>query len=675
MSRAVPVVRPEPPPSAAEAVTAAAPGRDGAPPSTAFAPPVWRAPLVGALLIPISAFCAVYGYTIIQAVHWSQQSLKLGPVFLLTVVIVLNALLRLVRRRWALSAGELGLVYSMLVVGVAIGGIGMVQFHVTGLPAVYYFAATNGWTALHSAIPWWFGPRDPEVIGAFFRGNSTLYQPGVLHEWAVPVLFWTVVLLLLAWTMLCLNALLRRQWVDGERLAFPLVQLPLEMVREGGASPFWRNPLMWAGFLLAGGAESINSINYLSPSFPAIPIKPIRLEANFTAFPWNGLGMFAVAFYPFMIGIAYLLTLDVSFSCWFFYLITKAELILATAAGWKDPNSLVGLGRPPYTMEQGAGAFLGIAMFALWTARQPLAEAWREALRGAPRRTEEVVSARVAWFGALGGVLAVTAIFTWCGLGFWTALALFLIYFLFQVTVTRIVVEAGAGWHFAPTCNAHQLLFSSLGMHGFSPRELTVLAYLNWIDQDYRDSPMPHQLEGMKLAQESRGAIHRVFWILMLAAVLGAVCAYWANLHIYYEYGAATAKSRPWITTVGLAPFRQLKDWLVTRRPTDIATLQAAGGGLATTGLLALARQRFTWWPFHPIGYAIANTQSLDYMWFPFFVAWGAKTAVLRYGGMRLYRTTLPFFLGLILGDYVVPALWFLFGWSIRTQMYMTFPH
>ncbi|MBM3459043.1 MAG: hypothetical protein FJX77_11000, partial [Armatimonadetes bacterium] len=121
-----------------------APARDAAPamgghsaPEAPAASPVWRAPLVGALLIPVSAFCAVYGYTIIQAVHWSQQSLKLGPVFLLTVVLVLNALLRLVRRRWALTGGELGLVYSMLLVAVAIGGIGMVQFHVTGLPAVY----------------------------------------------------------------------------------------------------------------------------------------------------------------------------------------------------------------------------------------------------------------------------------------------------------------------------------------------------------------------------------------------------------------------------------------------------------------------------------------------------------------------------------------------------------
>ncbi|MBM3947562.1 MAG: hypothetical protein FJ315_09250, partial [SAR202 cluster bacterium] len=436
-----------------------APARDAAPamgghsaPEAPAASPVWRAPLVGALLIPVSAFCAVYGYTIIQAVHWSQQSLKLGPVFLLTVVLVLNALLRLVRRRWALTGGELGLVYSMLLVAVAIGGIGMVQFHVTGLPAVYYFAAANGWAALHDQIPWWFGPRDPEVVGAFFRGNSTVYQPHVLQEWAVPVLFWTGVLLVLAWTMLCLSALLRRQWVDAERLTFPLVQLPVEMVRDGGASPFWRSGLMWAGFLLAGVAESVNSVNYLSPSVPSLPIKPIRLESNFTAFPWNGMGMFAVAFYPFMIGIAYLLSLDVSFSCWFFYLLQKGELVLATAAGWKDPTGGVALGRAPYIMEQGAGAFVGLAGFALWTARVPLLEAWREALRGAPRRPGEVISARVAWFGSLAGILVVSLVFTACGLGFWTALGLFLLYFLFQITVTRIVVEAGAGWHFAPTC-------------------------------------------------------------------------------------------------------------------------------------------------------------------------------------------------------------------------------
>ena len=86
-------------------------------------------------------------------------------------------------------------------------------------------------------------------------------------------------------------------------------------------------------------------------------------------------------------------------------------------------------------------------------------------------------------------------------------------------------------------------------------------------------------------------------------------------------------------------------------------------------------RQRLTWWPFHPIGYALATTSSLDYFWCPFFLAWVAKAVTIRYGGIQLYRRFLPFFLGLILGDYVVPALWGLGGMLTNNQQYMAFPH
>jgi hypothetical protein len=47
----------------------------------------------------------------------------------------------------------------------------------------------------------------------------------------------------------------------------------------------------------------------------------------------------------------------------------------------------------------------------------------------------------------------------------------------------------------------------------------------------------------------------------------------------------------------------------------------------------------------------------------------------LRYGGIQLYRRFLPFFLGLILGDYVVPSLWGLGGMLTGNQQYMAFPH
>ena len=38
--------------------------------------------------------------------------------------------------------------------------------------------------------------------------------------------------------------ILRKQWIERERLIFPLAQLPLEMTKKS----FFKNKLMWLGF-------------------------------------------------------------------------------------------------------------------------------------------------------------------------------------------------------------------------------------------------------------------------------------------------------------------------------------------------------------------------------------------------------------------------------------------
>src|SRR5204862_4469091 len=126
----------------------------------------------------------------------------------------------------------------------------------------------------------------------------------------------------------------------------------------------------------------------------------------------------------------------------------------------------------------------------------------------------------------------------------------------FMITITRIVVEAGAGWTFGPAFNPHALLLSGLGTDSFSQRGLMALTYSQWIDMDYRDSPMPHQLQALKMGHAAGVPPRALLAALLLAAILGTLAAFWANLHIYYIYGAATAKARPWITSVGQAPFR-----------------------------------------------------------------------------------------------------------------------
>jgi len=41
-----------------------------------------------------------------------------------------------------------------------------------------------------------------------------------------------------------------------------------------------------------------------------------------------------------------------------------------------------------------------------------------------------------------------------------------------------------------------------------------------------------------------------------------------------------------------------------------------------------------------------------------FFIAWLAKSLVLRYGGLRLYQQTLPIAIGFIMGDVLNRSLW-----------------
>ena len=62
----------------------------------------------------------------------------------------------------------------------------------------------------------------------------------------------------------------------------------------------------------------------------------------------------------------------------------------------------------------------------------------------------------------------------------------------------------------------------------------------------------------------------------------------------------------------------------------------------------------------HPVGFAVGSVWLMDELWFSIFVAWLIKTLILRYGGPTLYRRVVPFFLGLILGQYTAAAFWFL---------------
>jgi hypothetical protein len=123
------------------------------------------------------------------------------------------------------------------------------------------------------------------------------------------------------------------------------------------------------------------------------------------------------------------------------------------------------------------------------------------------------------------------------------------------------------------------------------------------------------------------------------------------------------------------AAFQFIQNWL--REPTAVPTgkLMAFLAGGAVMALLVWLRQSFAGWPLHPIGFAVAGNWGMQEVWCPFFVAWLIKVATLRGGGIRLYRAMLPFFLGVLLGDFLIPMGWAVIGLLTGQQMYLSFPH
>lgn len=58
------------------------------------------------------------------------------------------------------------------------------------------------------------------------------------------------------------------------------------------------------------------------------------------------------------------------------------------------------------------------------------------------------------------------------------------------------------------------------------------------------------------------------------------------------------------------------------------------------------------------MGFLAANCWGMQWFYMPFFMGWLAKVLVTRYGGLRLYRATVPLAVGLIGGDLVNRAVW-----------------
>ncbi len=99
-------------------------------------------------------------------------------------------------------------------------------------------------------LPDWLTVSDPTSLHNFYGVPLQFHDPENYLPWIVPTLCWSAFCAVLLFTLLCLNSIMRKQWVQAEHLTFPIIQLPFEMTQDSGA--LFRDRRMWTGFVIAG---------------------------------------------------------------------------------------------------------------------------------------------------------------------------------------------------------------------------------------------------------------------------------------------------------------------------------------------------------------------------------------------------------------------------------------
>jgi len=619
---------------------------------------------IGLLLTVANCYWIVVAEAMWFAIHITVMSIFFNAVFCLFVLLLINLLLKKVAPSLALSKAELLMIYMMMCMGSAISGHGFMQLLIPLMGHVFWYASPeNDWADLiWQHIPSWMGVEDKKVLTAHYMGDSTFYTAEHFSAWFTPILMWTGFIFAFVSAFLLINIIVRKQWVKQEKLTYPIIQLPLKMINE--PSSLLKNKLLWAGFALAACFDLLNELHYIYPAVPYIHLKLHNIGRYFTDKPWNAIGWLPISFYPFAIGLGFFIPLDLLFSCWFFYLFWKGESVLMAAFNLgRRGGSFSGY---QAIIEQSSGAYIGFFIIAIWISRRYLISVLKHVI-GVEKldESEEAIPYRWAVLLFLLSISYLVGFSYYAGMSIWLALLFFSIYLMLVISITRMRAELGVPVHDMHNGGPDLLLSPMIGTRNLGPKNLTIMSMYWFFNRAHYSDIMPHQLEGFKLAERTNTSNRKLVYAMLAAIFVGILTTFWAFLHNSHHIGMAGR-----LEWFGWEPMNRLQRWLNNPTSPNYSTFTFLSIGMLFTFFLAFMRMRFLWWPLHPAGYAVSNSWGMATVWFPLFIAWCIKGIVLKYGGLKVHQKVTPFFMGLMLGEFVVGSFLSVLGTALGVRVY-----
>ncbi len=466
----------------------------------------------------------------------SRSHFPLAFFFPLLVLSIWNLIVRRLNPGWELSRAEMVVVLGIGLVAISVPYDGITGHLIGVLAGVFYFATPeNGWALfLHDYVPEWLAPQNTGSAMEWFFEGTPLYGKAVLSVWVTPILWWSLFLASVTFALFALVVILRRQWIENERLTYPLVQVGqilTETDSEGRLAGVFRSPLFWIAFGLVMFIKLWNMGSYFTPVFTVIPIE----GGQFQLYPDFPRLIRRVSFWA--VGFGYFARLDVLLSVWVFVLLAAFEVFLFNRFGYTQ-----GAADIQWLSEalgwQSVGALMFLAGWSLWMARKHLGYVLRKALN--PKcefeYSGELLSYRTAVFGLFSSLLFAGAWLCAAGMEFWVVLTFLPISLLMYLGLSKVIAELGLVYAYYGV-QPRDFVLKLWGTPKLGSSSVTILGFMRAIDSTGKGLMMPAFTQAVK-AVDRVVKPRRIALMIWVAVGLTYILSISDTLYLGYTHGA-----------------------------------------------------------------------------------------------------------------------------------------
>jgi len=632
---------------------------------------------------------------------WNMSGIPSAAMF----IIFLGLLLKLVAPTLKVDQRKFTIVYLMIMAAVV---------YSTGLGYPLYVLTMWAGIRIHPTLAYWgeagFIPDWVPSVEAF----EAMTVGGQMVPWGE----WTSAIMvlgawvLISWLLLAsINIIFRKQWIDIERLEFPMglasanfIQYASDPQRADQSNKVKR---FFIGFVLSILFFSQFWVALFAPWFP-------NLTSTWSAWPWipwhQGLldmGMaipalwdylpgsgFNIMLPPWMFSWAYLAPLDVLLSGFVFWIISAILLQWIFVMGGLYPKPVFPgwgssmaswnfyvAGKMTFFIESGMWWALALVPILLKGNWRHVASTLKSLVSGATEEEkDEPLTYRQAWIlfivafiayvvflsSALGAIAHVSIVM----LGLWV------IYHLGNVRLRGMggigitnVFDSYAGLpffigytfpEFTSLPSSGQQLSSQgwFAVEQFNWHACFTLSSASYLGQGSLNA------ESYKIADTNRLSPKDVFRAQLIAVVVAIFFALPLAISLLYQYGLAPQG----IATIWAYATPRAGDQMPGWRGLsgEAAEVQPLLGLYTTLGFIFMAamvylRMAFLWWPFHPVGVMIGMSYFSGFLGMggAFGITYVFKWLTLKIGGVKAYEEWgVPIAIGLAAGYAVAMVLW-----------------